>query len=730
MIMKISVRLLIVLISFILTNNIYCQDLKKKLPEGWEYKELKFPEGRIFVPAPIVSKDEWFSVMVDELEHGRKMVTEMIDHEGYSIFIMPQLTEMEDSFLSNEIIGFVEILWIKIVINEFIQFENLNGRKFYYGLKTSSNKKKVHDYTTIILLGTTLYTLDVSSTGDEAKNRETCRMIASYIYSPDEHITNFYNPASAEDRTGQVFREDFGSNKNQFLDYETNYWKIKNGEMTFSSADSNRYSKCPFTGIFSDFTLTANVKTKEQNSYSPYGIFFRCNDKNFYVFSITQDGYFQLSKHSDKNWKNITENVQCSNNLSGNIELKVTCKGNNIKCCINNKKIIDATDDTFTKGEVGFYAEGVIDCAFDDFYIGPAEALKDEEYFKEDFKGKVTSFSLSKNLILSDGELLFSKGDKNSHYYLTLPKQYSEGTITSKVKWLDGKDDRGYGITFGNSDKGVYSFFISPKGFYSLSKTKVKWLNVVPWSKTGEIDPEDFNELKVTFVNHAIRCYINDELVISTLDESFKPGKVGLSIDGNVECSCNYFEISPPDKDDKEEIEDYKDDSLFENFEGEECTFDESESFKIKNGKFYFINGDKNSTYTTRCDNDYLNYTVSVKAKWESGASNEEFGLFYGKAEGAYYTFTIRKDGIYSLSKWTGYLWKNKIEPAKSDLIESGVNVLKVTVVDNKIIAHLNGIMVANIEDGSIERGYVGIFASGGVDASFDDFRVGDPEKY
>ncbi len=730
MIMKASVRLFIILISFILTNNIYCQDVKKKLPEGWEYRELKFPEGRIFVPAPIVSKDEWFSVMVDELEQDRKMVTEMIDHEGYSIFLMPQLTKMEDSFLSDEIIGFIEKLWINIVINEFIKFENLNGRKFYYGLKNSSNKKKVHDYTTIILLGTTLYTLDVSSTGDDAKNREVCRMIASYIYSPDEQVTSFFNPASAEDRTGQVFREDFGSNKNLFFDYETNYWKIKNGEMTFSSADSNRYFKCPFTGVFSDFTLTANVRTEEQNSLSLYGIFFRGSGENFYLFYITQDGYFQLTKHADQKWTKITDALKCSNNLSGNLELKVTCKGNAIKCYINKKKIIDATDDTFIKGEVGFYAEGGIECAFDNFYIDPAEILKDDLFLKEDFKGNVTLFRLSNNFSLTNGELHFSGGDKNSHYFQNLSKEYSEGTITSKVKWLGGKDDRGYGITFGNSVKGVYSFLISPKGFYSLSKTKEKWLDVVPWSKTGEIDPQDFNELKVTFVDHAIRCYINDELVISTIDESFKPGKVGLSINGNVECSCNYFEISPPDEDDKEEIEDYRDDSLFENFEGEECTFDESQSFKIKNGKFYFINGDKNSTYTTRCDNDYLNYTVSVKAKWESGASNEEFGLFYGKAEGAYYTFTIRKDGIYSLSKWTGYLWKEKIEPAKSDLIENGVNILKVTVVDNKIIAHINGIMVANIEDGSIERGYVGIFASGGVDASFDDFRVGDPEKY
>lgn len=722
------VLVIAILVSF--PDETYCQNFKKSLPDGWEYKELKFPEGKVFIPVPVVPKDDFLTVMVDEFENNKKMVTMMIDNKGYSVYLMPQLIGMKDSYLNNDLIGFIETVWVKVVIDEFIQFENINGRKFYYGLKTSSNNKKVHDYTTIVLLDTTLYTLDVSSTDVESKNREFCRMIASYIYSPDERVTSYFNPAASEDRTGQIFRENFENTEGQFLDYDTYYWNIKDGEMKFSSADSNRYSKCPFTGVYSDFTLTANVRTKEEKSYSPYGLFFRGSGENFYLFSITQDGYFQLVKHADKKWINITDPVKCSNDLSGNLELKVTCNGNKIQCYINKKRIIDAADNTFLKGEVGFYAEGGIDCAFDDFYIGPAEVLKDDQFVKEDFKGNVTLFRLGKNLTLTNGELIFSKGDKKSHYYLTLPGDYSEGTITSKIKWLGGKDDCGYGITFGNSNKGVYSFFISPKGFYSLSKTKEKWLTVVPWSKTEEINPEDFNELKVTFVNKAIRCYINDELIISLLDESIMPGKVGLSIDGNVECSSNYFEISPPDDDDKEEIEDYKDDSLFENFEGEECTFDESESFKIKNGKFYFINGDKNLTYTTRCDNDYLNYTVSTKVNWESGASNEAFGLFFGKAEGAYYTFSIRKDGIYSLSKWTGYLWKNRIEPAKSDLIENGVNVLKVTVADNRIIAHLNGIMVANIEDGTIERGYIGIFASGGVEASFDDFRVGDPEKF
>lgn len=722
------VLVIAILVSF--PDETYCQNFKKSLPDGWEYKELKFPEGKVFIPVPVVPKEDFLTVMVDEFENNKKMVTMMIDNKGYSVYLMPQLIGMKDSYLNDDLIGFIETVWVKVVIAEFIQFENINGRKFYYGLKTSSNNKKVHDYTTVVLLDTTLYTLDVSSTEGESKNREFCRMIASYIYSPDERVTSYFNPAAAEDRTGQIFRETFENPKGQFLDYESYYWNIKDGEMNFSSADSNRYSKCPFTGVFSDFTLTANVRTKEQKSYSPYGLFFRGSGENFYLFSITQDGYFQLAKHAGKKWINITDPVKCSNDLSGNLELKVTCKGNKIQCYINKKRIIDAADDTFSKGEVGFYAEGGIDCAFDDFYIGPAEVLKDDQFAKEDFKGNVTLFRLGKNLTLNNGELVFSKGDKKSHYYMTLPGDYSEGTIRSKIKWLGGKDDCGYGITFGNSNKGVYSFFISPKGFYSLSKTKDKWLVVVPWSKTDEILPDDFNELKVTFLNNALRCYINDELIISLLDESINPGKIGLSIDGNVECSCNYFEISPPDEDDREAFEDYKDDSLFENFEGEECTFDESESFKIKNGKFYFINGDKNLTYTTRCDNDYLNYTVSIKVNWESGASNEAFGLFFGKAEGAYYTFTIRKDGIYSLSKWTGYLWKNRIDPAKSDLIENGINVLKVTVSDNKIIAHINGIMVANIEDGTIERGYVGVFASGGVDASFDDFRIGDPEKF
>lgn len=710
---------------------LFSQQPQKALPEGWQYKELKFPEGKIFVPVPIVPKeDEWLNIMVDEFEGKKKMVTMIINKEGYTVFIMPQVKELKSNYLSDDLIVFVEYTWVKNVIDDFVQFENLNGRKFYYGEKTAKDLSKMHNYTTLILLGTTLYTLDISCTKGENKNREICKLIASNIYSPDEQITSYFNPASVEDRTGKIFREDFNQTKTQFIDFESQVWQIRNGKLNYTGIDSTQYSYCSFPGIFSDFTLSAKLDWSSKYKNASNGFFFREDNNDFYVFFITQVGYYQLYKKKAKKWEPITEELRCCKEFNGIVELKVTCFGNNIKCYINGKKVIDTIDKSFSNGSVGFYADGAGECSFDDFYIGPVEVTKNDDFFKEDFKQNISIFPLYNNLVLNNNQLIFLEGDKDARIFYTLEKDYSEGTIISNLKWISGKEDYGYGITFGNSYNGTYNFLISPQGFYMLSKIKNKFLTIVPWTKTDEINPNEFNQLKVTFANKAIRCYINDELVISVLDEFIKPGKIGFIVPSNTICSCNYFEISPPDKDDLEEIEDYKNESLFENFEGTKCTFEPDENWILKNGKMYFVNGDKSYYYRNGCNGSYRDYTISVKAKWEGGGQDDEFGIYFGKEEDAYYTFTIRQNGTYCISKFTGYIWKELTTPVKSDLVENGINELKVTCINNRIIAYINNIQVVDIKDNLISKGYVGVVTYGGVNASFDDFRIGDPEKF
>jgi hypothetical protein len=66
------------------------------------------------------------------------------------------------------------------------------------------------------------------------------------------------------------------------------------------------------------------------------------------------------------------KSVDCSVKVGEWFTLSVEMKGNRITCLLNDKKLIETTDETFTKpGLIGFWTKADAQSYFDDLSIKP-----------------------------------------------------------------------------------------------------------------------------------------------------------------------------------------------------------------------------------------------------------------------------------------------------------------------------------------------------------------------
>ena len=98
--------------------------------------------------------------------------------------------------------------------------------------------------------------------------------------------------------------------------------------------------------------------------------------------------------------------------------------------------------------------------------------------------------------------------------------------------------------------------------------------------------------------------------------------------------------------------------TVVESFDGEFTNFRETKSWELKNGELQFSGGDTTQSYLNYLDDDYSDFTISVKAKWTGRDSWSNFGLYFRGMEDEFYVFSISKEQELNLSKHKGDKWE------------------------------------------------------------------------
>jgi hypothetical protein len=110
-----------------------------------------------------------------------------------------------------------------------------------------------------------------------------------------------------------------------------------------------------------------------------YGVICRLKDEaNFYLFSISSDGYYGIWKKIDDVWSEVggadggfDDKVIQLGNVSNH--LKITCNKGNLTLEVNGSILMDVVDTDLTYGDVALYVSTFdkpgVDILFDNFVI-------------------------------------------------------------------------------------------------------------------------------------------------------------------------------------------------------------------------------------------------------------------------------------------------------------------------------------------------------------------------
>jgi hypothetical protein len=145
--------------------------------------------------------------------------------------------------------------------------------------------------------------------------------------------------------------------------------------IAIQDAYANMWSINTKAGTFGDFCFSVRAKPAEGPDYSAYGVIFRYqDDNNFYLYTITGDGYFSLHKRVNGQFTPLISHQQAAAITKGKNTnlLYVIAKGQQIWLFVNGQQLANVSDGTFAQGRIGLLAAPGLHVRFDDVEIRQA----------------------------------------------------------------------------------------------------------------------------------------------------------------------------------------------------------------------------------------------------------------------------------------------------------------------------------------------------------------------
>jgi hypothetical protein len=734
--MKGKILFIVIAVLLLSTQVILCQNMVIKLPdnlpEDMEHYQLDVIEGiTIYFPLPMDRKKflkERFS-FADKDEKFFIRLTYNYDGYLYSCIVgyrgkRPELKKFSNTEYDSEIRKeFTDLVANESTAMLFEDIKNITKETFFIDAVGT-------DY----LLGDKLLLIHLSAlayVNDDADEE----IIPDGIKKNLDFIKNKLIIK------GFPLEENFNNNETSFIQNEN--WQTASDVFTFRNGKKGYGNYRTLSPFYSDFTVSVKARLDNLNDQD-YGLVFGSFNSDFNIFTIDVFGQVCLSKKAGDKWIDLTP-CKFSHVLGGGFkELKVTVVNKTIKCFVNSKLVIDTTDNNYSGGKVGIFAEGDVEVSFDDFKIGLPIENKEEtvykenikevieesyiEVAKEDFDRGTTEFQLNDYWKLEDGALYHSSDEEDRMHWNRITNGFTDCTISVKTKW-DGKEtNSAFGLRFGDR----HCFLIAQDGHFKMSRwTESGWVNLIAWQETDLVS-DDYNSLVVTCSGKNIHAYLNNTLVININDDSYTGGYVGVVCSGDVDAYFDDFSVvvttsnknANKNNNTNSSNEGSKRVILSENFDGNSSLLKLNQYWKLEKSALTFTNGVSRKTYWTFTDNSYSDFSCSVNAIWSGKENNLGYGLAFGIRGNVTYTFDITQSGYYELSYWNGSNWEKIVDWKKSDLINFGFNNLKVTCRNNRVLCYINNVQVIDTNIDNYSSGRLGLFCCGEVEAAFDDFVV------
>ncbi len=331
-----------------------------------------------------------------------------------------------------------------------------------------------------------------------------------------------------------------------FDDFEQEKWIVseklfyKDGKYHIYSNDRDWFIWQPV--IVDDFSIECEAMYSKGSKDGYFGIIFRLQDENnFYVFQISPYGTYSVVKWQEGKSVTIQQwsESKAINNTTPNI-LKVMAFRNHFSLYVNNVKIKEFTDQSFREGKFGLYASLAVDAAFDNLIVYQGNLV-----FYDYFSKPSDNFSEDKLAYTKDGVYNVDGKTLTSEYLTWITEARKNFSFKADAIFRDGGLSSGYGIAVRLVDAiNNYCFVITKDGYYRFGYFKnYVWTSLVDWKKSRLINSEGRNMLRVECVDDTFYLYVNENLVETVTDSTYREGGIGFITAAGVDASFDNAEL-------------------------------------------------------------------------------------------------------------------------------------------------------------------------------------------
>jgi hypothetical protein len=204
------------------------------------------------------------------------------------------------------------------------------------------------------------------SSGGSVSNPVVSNPVVGNTLTPLPYADNFDKPAggwkTVNDPALSIRYQD-GALHFMVNELDSIAWSIPNGQR------------------FEDFTLDVDATQVDGPDDNGYGVIARyVDDRNFYRFDISGDGYFDVMKFKDGKWIKLQDWQAAAAIHQGTAtnHLRLTAKGNQFTLVINDQTAATLTDNDFKQGDIGlaagtFFDHAGVHVAFDNLIVKAVE---------------------------------------------------------------------------------------------------------------------------------------------------------------------------------------------------------------------------------------------------------------------------------------------------------------------------------------------------------------------
>ena len=467
-----------------------------------------------------------------------------------------------------------------------------------------------------------------------------------------------------------------------------------------------------------DFELITSIQ--KISGVKDYGICFLfdyLDTDNFQEFSYTANGYYRVASSTGGTWKakkGWTKNDKIkTGNYATNV-LKVRKTGSRVYFYMNSNLLYNTSYESFKGKKMAIRLWRNQKVAIN--YIRASERKSSTtnnnsttsktimfEGFNNNSNNWATTYSNDADVYVANGNLTINHKRTSGAWAPTIYKYINTSkdfSILARFKKVDGIQNNGYGIIFGQKDKSNRNrFLITGGGSYLISKEENgnrSYLKNYTKSSAIKTGNGQFNTLKVVKSNGTLKYYINSTLVYTNYSPKFYGSRVGFFVNQRQRVDVAYLELRYINEGSNNNSNNNNNnnnsntsqtvvyDSFNSNKNGWATGGSDEYNLSLSNGKYYFeYKGTKGWTTTKSFYVDkQRDFKIEASIQKINGTQKNGYGIVFGRKDKEnQYQFIVTANGNFAIDKYDNGNFSSIINWTANSAIKKGnyqYNTLKI----------------------------------------------------